>query len=487
MGILEEEDKKRELLESSIKAFLKVYDEKTQLVYLDEEEPLDTKTKKASLFFNFCFAFALFRIKTQEDITKAKTLLSRLLPFQIKAKGDSFGAFPKYLHTYPSAGEIKTNIFLYVILQKLEKLFGKVMEKPLRKNLISALSRLLTYIKKQNELSYIADDVKALTAAILEIEDPKVSFWLSSKRLESFVFLNLFLSKAELFEGKRPWHPNLQCYAGPFFHEFFEKNLLRPSLFDLFMTSFYEKPPSKQLKDHYAAMLGSLILYSGNKKEATFPVVDTYFYKELPAKVVQEEKGLWFYFEDFAFNEKLQYSGGFHLLSYLYPAKDKSLISFVCQTKSLSMKATKTLDGLSVDFTYPNTFLDDKKDHVELDFFITKHPDVNITVDHKKATIFKLSDTVYIESNGQVIELKFSVKEGKGDFLGHICMENRPSQIHPCTQSRATTSYEAYDFNIALRTLRRESSVTINLQMKVVQAQKELQASQELDCLVQVP
>ncbi len=100
-------------------------------------------------------------------------------------------------------------------------------------------------------------------------------------------------------------------------------------------------------------------------------------------------------------------------------------------------------------FHLPETFA---PDDIEIAFYCDAHPDNNILVNGKKATTFQLGDTITI---GKALSLQFN-RAGEGDFFGHIHPGNRPSQLAP-------HKFEAYDWKIALRTLRRPTASAIGV------------------------
>lgn len=111
--------------------------------------------------------------------------------------------------------------------------------------------------------------------------------------------------------------------------------------------------------------------------------------------------------------------------------------------------------GLSFDLE-PNSDVH-RNDPFEVAFFCDRSPETEIFVEGKKGTLFQLNEKVTIQTPEKTLQLRFLLREGSGDFLGHIFPGNRPSQI--------AKGYEAYDWQIALRCLRR-SKCRIEVQIK---------------------
>ncbi|MCH9631427.1 MAG: hypothetical protein S4CHLAM37_14500 [Chlamydiia bacterium] len=487
MGVLESEDRKRYFVEKNIEVANKHYDEKTQLVYFDEEDPYDQNSKKASLLLNLGYVFALFRTKNCDNILRAKSLLKKLLCFQVKTRNANLGGFPKYIHQYPNPYDNRSCVHIYVILYKLDKLFSKVIEKPLRVELSKAITRLKSFIEKMYTDYGYGEDIEPLVSLIIGKKPKKKPFVISSKHLETFVFMHAYSpvqASKYLDVLQNFWNEDLGCYAGPYFHEHFEKSLLRPTLFNLFMSC--ESGKACVFDDHYIYLLSSLIMPKAvaDNKEKSFS--QNLIFNEMSAVVKNDETSSLFYFENFKAKEKDSYPNGFHTLSYLFRSLEDAPNSLVCQTKNVDVAASENEGVISVDFTYPKLDVQDKKVITELNFFLLKNDEVNITVDHEKATIFKLSETLRIETSDRTLEFTFKVIEGSGDILGGISMGNRPSQIYPDAINPNTKSiYKAFDWKISLRSLRRDEGFKLNMQLKTSLKQpleEKLLDLQEQDC-----
>jgi hypothetical protein len=123
-------------------------------------------------------------------------------------------------------------------------------------------------------------------------------------------------------------------------------------------------------------------------------------------------------------------------------------------THSLVLETAGTVEGHIIQLPEKEV-----QDTVETAFYCNIHPDTELCVDGKKATTFQPGETVQIVSKGITFELSF-----KGEFWGHIYRGNRPGQI----SCRGEAKYEAYDWIIALRTVKRSLSSTIHIGYNVV-------------------
>ena len=76
-------------------------------------------------------------------------------------------------------------------------------------------------------------------------------------------------------------------------------------------------------------------------------------------------------------------------------------------------------------------------------------------LDGKKGTVFRFNTKISIVAGEFQIDIRLEL-DGEGDFCGHIFQGNRPGQI-----TRKGAISEAYDWCIALRTLRRKGPCKI--------------------------
>jgi hypothetical protein len=96
-----------------------------------------------------------------------------------------------------------------------------------------------------------------------------------------------------------------------------------------------------------------------------------------------------------------------------------------------------------------------RHDLFEAALFCNISPETALFVNDRKATTFQFGDTVAIETPQQKMALRFELTSGSGDFCGHIFRSNRPTQI--------CKGYEAYDWQVGIRTLRRSPTAQIKI------------------------
>lgn len=114
-----------------------------------------------------------------------------------------------------------------------------------------------------------------------------------------------------------------------------------------------------------------------------------------------------------------------------------------------------SLVGKGVIFDLPEGIEMGRHDLFEAALFCDISPETTLFIEDRKATSFRLGDKITIQTPQLTITLRFELTRGSGDFCGHIFRSNRPSQI--------CKGYEAYDWQIGLRTLRRSPTAQIQI------------------------
>jgi hypothetical protein len=213
------------------------------------------------------------------------------------------------------------------------------------------------------------------------------------------------------------WHPSLLTFVGPHSQDKHEPAI---TLYDLFMGSLFNTFSNRALLDHPIHLQASLI--------QPFP---------LPLPVPLPLPSL------------LNLSP-----CHLLWGDAEHLHSLVLHAKNSIIQ--KNEENFLI--TLPETVPEEGEGRTELSLFCDIHPDHLILINQKRATTFQLGDTVTLVSKGLKIELTFS-GEG-GQFFGHLLRANRPTQ---------TNKGDAYDWQIALRTLSREPSCTVKLSVQMQQ------------------
>jgi hypothetical protein len=127
----------------------------------------------------------------------------------------------------------------------------------------------------------------------------------------------------------------------------------------------------------------------------------------------------------------------------------------------------KTLHSLFLpggqEIDLPNPASLGRDDLIECAAYCDLSSETQIDVEGTAATVFSLGDTLRIATPHLTIYLRFDLVEGEGSFLGHLSHGNRPTQI----ACKGQNQFAAYDWQIALRTLRREGPCKLKIDLKL--------------------
>lgn len=312
----------------------------------------DGYTDTIPLYENFCFALALFRLKTAEGVTEGKEIIDRLLAFMVD------GNFPNYLHEYPKTWDFKLAQKVAPILKQILRDFSTVLNGSFKEK----LTRVIEQIQSKESDS----------APILYNRQ-----------------LQLVLSDDRAHERGEPQPLPIEYVLG-------EKEGLKGRL----------------LKDHIHQ------LYSVIHPSVSVTEID----------------------QSYSWQKNRLYWKG---------------------------ETLHSLHGLNEGetlFNLPAGIDIGKDDIFEILTYCDISSETDLSINGQKGMVFYLGDTLNIHTPALTVAFQFELIEGSGDFCGHISRANRPSQI----ANQGVNQYSAYDWQIGLRTLRRNGACKIRCISKVV-------------------
>jgi hypothetical protein len=206
-------------VELALKAGRKRQSEMTRFVHFCTEHP-EKSTETIPTYENFCFALALLRSRTAENVLEAKALLEKLLAFQVNAE------FPVYLHEYPLCRYAGLKSKLYPVLFFILRDFHSVLGEKLREQLQS---------------------IQGSPEEITSPESPEdwAEFLIHSQ-----------ITGHDKTSALQHWDSNCLSFIGPQRQERGEPAL---TLYDLFLGEWGDKYSSRALQDHPVHLRASLI------------------------------------------------------------------------------------------------------------------------------------------------------------------------------------------------------------------------------------
>jgi hypothetical protein len=312
----------------------------------------DGFTDTIPVYENFCFALALFRLKTAEGVNEGKEIIDRLLAFRVD------GNFPIYLHEYPKTWDFKLDQKIAPILRQILRDFSTVLNSSFKEKLSAGLEQI--------------QDQESGTGPLLY-----------NKQLQ------LVLSDHRVHEKGEPQPLPIEYLLG-------EKEGLKGRL----------------IQDHIHQ------LYSITQSSLSITEID----------------------QPYSWQKNRLYWKG-ETLHSLY-----------------GLNEGETL------FHLPEGIEIGKDDIFEILTYCDISPETHLSINGQKGMVFCLGDMLRIHTPVLTIALQFELIEGIGDFCGHISRANRPDQI----ANQGVNQYEAYDWQIGLRTLRRNGACKIRCISKII-------------------
>lgn len=410
---------------------------------------------------NLLFALALMRTKNMENMTEGRSIVERLLPFQLEN-----GNFPIYLHEFPEGKDRFLTAHLMIPLLWMKKHFGVVLGSELKAKVDLSLNKMMDYtLHMYNEVTpptHIGIKIAVAAHALGRSEGEQLlkkyetdtsSFsipsylgeWLTALLL---VYPSISKSPYQLLwqHINASWHLPTLSYNGPSQKEKQQGFEPEVTVYDLFMSLLSGSFPTRAENDTIVHLQGAMLV---NGEE---PSAETQKENFSIAVLPLEKKPL--------------------ITTYIHPLKivwgdRKRQHSFVMQGGNC-VRIDPSVKGNQVELlldlgAMPN--VEDREESREVAFFFDIDDPAEITFDGKASNTFQVGQQVRIRYGGKQIELLVEVVEGEGHFFGHLMRGNRPSQV----ANKGSKRFNAYDWIVFLRTLRRSEKCRLKAIITVVE------------------
>ncbi|MBS4168925.1 hypothetical protein [Parachlamydia sp. AcF125] len=439
---------------------------------------------------NGYFILALMRTKTIEQIKEAKELLDKILLFQNQS-----GNFPIYLHEYPSCKDRFLGAHLLPIFYWILKDFHIILGQELKDRLIKATTSLALYALAAHEEKpgpyHLSLKCAAAWIALGEwLELPRLQT-AGHQLLETFrmkgitvawgdphclgeilaslqmIYSEIAVSPWDFFWHylSDTWHSPTGCYTGPARKVFQAGFQPQGSLYDLYLGYFEKTFPHRQTDGYPYELLASLIQPSKDPFIPTSPLAKKGQALQEQWTLVKEEVYTYCFLENDKALDPSQYKG-YHLFRLLWGTPSE-VHSFVYQkSKSLTeIRCTAQKEHVELDLLLEGPAPQENGElEGEVNFFVDLHEGCRIFVDNIPATTFQLNDTLQLKSPLLSFSIQFQLTEGEAVFFGHILRGNRPAQI----LNKGEQRYEAYDWQIAIRTIKRSEKCRLKVLIDIV-------------------
>lgn len=373
------------------------------------------------LYENFCFALALFRQKTSEAVLEGKELLERLLAFQAP-----HGNFPIYLHDFPRCWDPLLPLKIAPVLILLLRAFDSILGAELKEKLEYSLQKLLECAEQRGlEKPYAPLWENRFLACIGRPLNPLNTGDFSAQDWFEWIVSTQIADWKEVFAI--PYNAQLEVFIGVGSPEAQEKGEPRPSPIEWILAeSSNGISSSRLLRDHPDQLYCALL----------YPIDFTSCLDH-----------------DFAMQAGAD--GTYRLV--WKGISLHSLAAFKASRISIQENQVELYYDLSQEMQIG------REDLFEAAIYCDFSPETQIFIEGRKGTLFRLGETLSIKTPSLTIDVKCELLSGTGDFCGHLFRGNRPSQI----SCKGPLLYEAYDWQIGIRTLRRSAPCILRIALAI--------------------
>lgn len=478
----------RQLVEWAINAGRVLQSDQTGLIHFNYANPSGLVHHTIPVWENCLFALALLRSRTMENIKEAQTILTRLFSFQINS-----GNFPVYLTDFPHCRDFLAAVHLITPIYQILKGFRHVLGPELRAQTMSVLEQVIQYgwnacetqlfpysiavrfgagLVACGRLKDRADWLEKGSSLLIRLgtKAPDHCLYATKSLADLLIAFQLLEDDPSTSDWKstwdficHTWNRELGCYCGPSVKEMFNLGAPVTNLYELYLSALCGQF-SERMKQSTIAHLSGALIYPFHSKEELFKT-KSYIHGDYEGQswltIVEERWALSLVDKR---NKIAENREKLFTPMKLFWGSSSELNSFVCQNAMNDVtyefgEAGTNQGALFFDLNRPFE-PDGLEKSREVSFFVNFQTNLQVRVEEKQATTFKLGESIKIHlSDNKKIGLKFELVNGEGDFSGHVSMCNRPSQVNLGESKK----FEVNDWTIFLKTLRRSEKCLIKV------------------------
>ncbi|MCX6988049.1 MAG: hypothetical protein NTZ52_00850 [Chlamydiae bacterium] len=430
MKTLIQEDRRRHLIDMHINEVKKRLSPQTGFLHLFYEDPYGKTQNTIPILENMYYVLALFRTRLTDPILEARQLLDKILAFEVT------GNFPIYIHQYPVCKDRSLSIHLLPVLHYLLRDYSAVLGEELLHRIealsIRVIDRALA-VQAVKKLSLSASmKLQAYTGCLIKQEPMSAVEWgdylLSLHMMPANVWIN-----DEIRRGMSLWNPMNEVLLPEGVAPIQDGFSPKASLCNLFMALHTEG-------SFHRPSFADLLMLSGS---LVHPFDIPHCAPLFDARSFVIHKAI----------------GSKQPLTLCWNELDV-FRSIALKVPSMDIRLDETESSVSIRSVYPDE-VPIAEDVNELCLYIDCQAKARLLVNGAPASTFRIEDLVQIQTEHKLFTLTFSLIEGQGQFFGHLSKSNRPSQVRK-------EVYEAYDWQIGLRTIRRDAHCVLGLGISCV-------------------
>jgi len=471
---------KSSLINPILKLAKPYYCELTRFLHFHPQTPEGENHRPIPTIENALYALALCRSHERDEVIKGLALIDSILPFQIRD-----GSFPCYLHQYPTNldGLIGLDLLpsFYWILHDYHSVLGAQRSAALRasaEKLLKFTQERMDEIAPPPHLKQIYGIIQSAFGSLWNdsaLENRGNSLLATVQGIDSLLWKERYtpdvIGRIALISemvGTNPllkeaiiasWHPNLNRYVGPIYRGTFHEGEMVLSLVDLLFGQINRTPKHNS---HLPTILRGVWLKEvWSKLPSTDSNVEQTIHSG-PHGVIWSGSDYAIAAFDGAESIEPSQASQFFPLQYFW-STPHSEHSFVLQGPTHSIHPKKEGNILRFEIDLPEELPeDDREKSYELNFFITRTSNLTFNVAEGKSTTFHLNEKIQFVTPTHSCTVKINLLSGSGRFIGHIMRGNRPSE----SGAKGSKRYEAWDWNLILRTLERDIACRLAVEIE---------------------
>lgn len=493
--MVERTESMRQLVDMAINSGRKRQSPQTGFIHYCYHSQDDETHLTIPLVENFCFALALLRSRTIENVNEAKIILEGLLHFQNRdAEGIAAGNFPIYIHEFPICKDRFIGLNIGAVIYWILKQFHMVLGVELKKRLEDCLTRLLQHAMNTHRDKPgpypVAIKIACLAIAagmflqrddfeiegkrqltLLRAEDNRIDWCCPSTMgamLAALVMVYPRLSESPWIDFWKhlnvTWHRHTCTYIGPAMKEWQCGEEPQVTLYDLFMGYFQGEFSDRAKRESVVHLEGVLIPANDDSLiDLAYPLQVDWTSGRHSWYLCHDETIAYCFIENPPEINPI-YIKGFHPLRIVWGDR-RRVHSFVCQGGNVkNIEFVKMPTGVDLIFELGNAVeVEDREKSRETIFFMDVHEGMEMLISGHKSTTFSLGEEICIRSGNCVLSLTFHLQEGDGRFLGHRMLGNRYSQL----LTKGKQRYGAYDWQIFMRTIQRSELCVVKASLRI--------------------
>ncbi len=366
------------------------------------------------LYENMCVALALLSERQVASVVEGKELALRLLAFQTPE-----GNFPVYLHDFPRSFDPHMGLKLAPLMLRIlqgnpQSELGQALEVALQKSLAHAAER-----RAQRAFAPLWEFRYQVLC------DPSTAQPIDTSGFSADDWWEYWITLQFLETPRCPFYDS-------------ELQMLVPEFAGVWLQAGYEPAPHPI---EWMAAVGneSSRLLKDHVRQLHLPALGRLEVVPTAASMIRNTK-----------------TDAFRL--FWGDASIHTLVMPHCGASSLCIEN-------EIEVTLQDLPEMTREDLFEIALFCDASPETSILIEERKATVFALGETVAIVTPQKTVRLKFEKLSGEGEFCGHVFRSNRPGQT-------LVQDHSAYDWRLALRTLRRSSECTFRITLSHTNDQK---------------